>query len=47
MRKVDALEKLLVSKFESTLIPVMKDNVIEVIETEDQKMKEDDILRNK
>ncbi len=43
IRKVEALEKLLISKLESTFIPVMKENVILVVENENQKMKEDKI----
>ena len=30
MRKVEALEKLLISNLQSTFIPVMRDNVIQV-----------------
>jgi hypothetical protein len=42
IRKVDALEKLLISNLQSTFIPVMRENVIQVGEGEGMEIKEDD-----
>ena len=41
IRKVDALEKLLISNLQSTFIPVMRENVIQVREGDGLEVKED------
>ena len=45
MRKVEALEKLLISNLQSTFIPVMRDNVIQVQE-EGQQINEDAAIKS-
>jgi len=41
IRKVDALEKLLISNLQSTFIPVMRENVIQVREGDGLEVEED------